>query len=327
MTTMKQIKFSEFGGSEVLKLEEVEIPMAGNAEVIIKTAAIGINFSDILRRRNTYFMPTPLPYVPGAEIAGTIVSCGDGMPPHLQVGMRVLAILPSGGGYAQYVKAHSQYCIPLPESISNESATALFVQGSSAQYMIDQVAGNIEGKLVLINGAAGGLGSILLQLAKLNGAKVIAGCGSDTKFSHNQKLGADYSINYTKDNWREIMEHEIGKPDVVFEMVGNEVYNESVKSLNDGGLIIIYGCASGIQGSIHPEYFVDHSLTQKGFNLAHTLNKDFQNWYNAQGDIIGLIAQQKVLIQHNFKYSFSEVALAHRMLEERRTEGKIVLIP
>jgi NADPH:quinone reductase len=197
---MKQVQLNQFGLPDVLKLIEIDIPQPKAGEVVIKVEAIGVNYSDTLRRRNKYFQPTPLPYVLGSEAVGQIVSVGEGVTEPYVVGTTVLAILPFGGGYSEYVSAIAQYCVPLPSYIDPKTATAIFVQGSTAQLMISQVAKDLKDKTVLINAAAGGVGSLLVQLAKMNGAKVIAASSSDEKLIVAKENGADETVNYSTAN-------------------------------------------------------------------------------------------------------------------------------
>ena len=169
---IQQVQISSYGSADVLQLTTGDIPSLQNNEVLIKVQAIGVNYSDILRRRNTYFMPTPLPYILGVEAVGIIEELGEGVSANgLAAGQRVLAILPNGGAYAEYIAADSQYCIPLPPSIDSLAATALFVQGSTAHLLIHQIAADIKGKSILVHAGAGGVGSLLIQLGKTGRSK------------------------------------------------------------------------------------------------------------------------------------------------------------
>lgn len=280
---MNQVQFTQYGSPNVLEWVEKNIPEPMPGEVLIKVDAIGVNYSDILRRKNTYFMPTPLPFVLGTEAVGNIIALGEGVADTFALGTRVLAILPSGGGYAEYVTAFAQFCVPLPPNIDANTATAIFVQGSTAQLMISELAKDLTGKTVLVNAAAGGVGSLLVQLAKMNGAKVIAASSTDEKRAFTQSLGADATINYAMPDWSEAVKASNGGHgvDLVFEMVGGDVYNESIKALAQGGHLIVYGVASGVQGNIHPEYFVDENISQSGFNLAFFIQHKMQAWQQA----------------------------------------------
>lgn len=325
--TMKLVQLDTFGAPEVLKITDREIPQAKAGEVVISVEAIGVNYSDTLRRRNQYFQATPLPYVLGSEAVGKIISVGEGVGEPFVIGTRVLAILPFGGGYAEYVSAIAQYCVPLPPDIDSKTATAIFVQGTTAQLMMSQVAKDVQGKTVLVNAAVGGVGSLLVQLAKLNGARVIAASSSDKKLEVAKTLGADIVVNYNREGWSEkLKEANHGKGvDIAFEMVGGDVYNETVKSLAQGGHLIVYGCASGVQGSIHPEYFVDENISQSGFNLAFYITTKPQVWQEALGNVIGLIAQGKLKIETQNVFPLEDVAEAHKQIEARQTTGKVVL--
>jgi NADPH:quinone reductase len=327
MQTMKQVRLHQYGSPDVLTLVDVEIPQPQAGEVVIKIEAIGVNYSDTLRRRDVYFQPTPLPYVLGSEAVGRIVSIGAGVNEPFSIGTLVLAILPFGGGYSEYVSAMAQYCVPLPPNIDSKTATAIFVQGSTAQLMISQLAKDLKDKTVLITAAAGGVGSLLVQLAKLNGAKVIAASSSDEKLKVAKANGADLTMNYSKPNWSEkVKELNNGLGvDIAFETVGGEVYNETVKALAQGGHLIIYGCASGIQGQIHPEHFVDENISQSGFNLAFYITTKMPVWQEALGTVIGLIAQGKLKIETPKTFALKDAAEAHKQIEARLTTGKVVL--
>ena len=326
--TTKHIQINAFGPAENLKLVQRKIDKIQPSEVLVKVEAAGVNFSDILRRKNTYFMPTPLPFIPGTEAVGTIISKGDKVEA-LHQGMRVLAILPAGGGYAEYTLASSQYCIPLPEHVDAKTASALFVQGSTAHLMISQLAGDIKGKTVLVHAASGGVGSLLVQLANMKGAKVIATASSESKLDSAKSLGADIGVNYTEINWPEklIEKNQGEKVDLIFEMVGGEIYTKSFEVLKGGGKMIVYGAASGEKGYIHSEHFVDEGLQLLGFNLAYFIQHRMEDWQASLGAMIELVAGGKIKVLFPNVYALADAAQAHQDIEDRKTSGKVVLIP
>jgi NADPH:quinone reductase len=328
-TTMQQVQFSHYGDPSVLDIVQVPIPAPAEGEVLIRIKASGVNFSDILRRQDRYFMPTPLPYRPGVEAVGEIVRIGSGVTAPLQKGMIVLGILPHGGAYAEFVTAPAQYCVPLPPGMDPVVATGIFVQGSTAHLMISKLAGDLQGQTVLVNAAAGGVGSLLVQLARQAGAKVIAASSSAGKLGMAKAFGADTVVNYAEKGWGDELRTltDGAGVDLAFEMVGGHVYDESIRSLKKGGKIIIYGCASGVQGNIHPEYFVDENITQVGFNLAYYIGTYPEIWQQSLGAVIGLIMQGKLRIETASKFPLDRVAEAHRKIESRETTGKVVLIP
>lgn len=326
---IKQVCFNQYGQPDVLRMVETTLPQLKAGEVRIRVTAIGVNYSDILRRKNTYFMPTPLPFVLGTEAVGVIEEVGEGVEMPYVAGARVLAILPQAGGYATHMVAHAQFCVPLPPAISDMEATAIFVQGSTAQLMISHLAGNLEGKTVLIQAAAGGVGNLLVQLARMQGATVIGAVGSAEKMKIATATGVQLAVNYAEPDWyQQVLDFTQGKGvDLIFEMVGGHIYNQSLKCLAQGGHIIVYGCASGVLGHIHPEHFVDHNITQSGFNLAFYIQHHMPAWQQALGTVISLLAQGKLKIETPHTFALADAAEAHKQMEARKTTGKVVLLP
>lgn len=327
---MRQVQLAAYGEANQLQVTETLIPVPGIGELLLKMETAGVNYADILRRRNTYFMPTPLPYVLGSEAVGRVVSIGEGVSQsQFQQDQRILAILPAGGGYADYVIANAQYCIPLPPHLDPKAATAIFVQGSTAHLILHQIAGTIEGKTVLIHAAAGGVGSLLVQLAKLAGAKVIAAASSDEKLAVARKFGADEIVNYSGTDWptKAIAANQGEKVDLILEMVGGDIYTQSFDCLKTGGTMIVYGAASGEKGIKHSEHFVDENHQLLSFNLAYFIQHKMEAWQASLGAMIGLIAEGKVKVQVDHTFPLNEVVSAHQQLESRLTTGKVVLIP
>lgn len=327
--TMRKVQFSEYGAADVLQLIHTSVPEPGPGEVLLKVEAIGVNYSDILRRKNAYFQPTPLPYTLGHEAVGIIEAVDEGVTLPFAKGARVLAILPGSGGYAEYVTGPAQYCVPLPPHVDSKTATAVFVQGTTARLLTSAASGDLSEKTVVVTAAAGGAGSLVVQLATLAGARVIAAAGNPAKFAFAKQMGAAETVDYSAPGWsKKIKELTGGKgADVVFETVGGDVYNEGVRSLATGGHLIVYGAASGVQGSVHPEYFVDNALTQTGFNLAHYIQHKTEVWQAALGEVVGLVAEGKLRIGVTETFPLADAAEAHRRIEARQTTGKVVLIP
>nr|MBA2340137.1 zinc-binding dehydrogenase [Pyrinomonadaceae bacterium] len=195
---MKAIRIHEFGGAEQLRLEEVEKPQPAADEVLIRTRVAGINYADTMLRAGTYLMKPPLPFTPGFEVAGEIEAIGVEVK-DAQIGQRVIATL-QGGGYAEYATAKSAQVIPLPDDLDFGKATALLVQGLTALGLLKSLR---AGQTVLIHAAAGGVGSLLVQLAKLKGARVIGTASTAEKLDIVKSLGADAGINYTRADWTE----------------------------------------------------------------------------------------------------------------------------
>lgn len=325
---MNQIQFTTYGNASVLQWSKTETPKPAPGEVLIKVGVAGVNYSDILRRKNTYFMPTPLPYVPGSEAIGEIVEMGEEVPQNgLQSGSRVLAILPWGGGYSEYAIAKADYCIPLPPQLDDRKAAALFVQGTTACLLVHKVVGKLVGKTVLIHAASGGVGSLLIQLAKLEGAKVIAASSSAEKLEFAQSLGADIGVDYSRSGWtNDLLEKNGGKKvDYIFEMVGGRIYEACIDVLTPGGSLVVFGAASGERGNIHSERFVDENLHLLSFNLAHFMQNRFEEWQEALGEMIRLLTEKIIQVHTPQAFPLHQAAQAHTAIESRETKGKVIL--
>lgn len=326
---MQRIVFDHFGDPSVLRSETVPMPVPGPGELLLNITCSGVNYADTLRRRDRYFMPTPLPYAPGSEAVGQVLQRGPGTPGEtFPDGQRVLAILADGGGYAEAVTAPAAHCVPLPDGMDDRSAVALFVTGSTAWLLVHDVAGPLEGRTVLVHGAAGGVGTLLVQLAVRAGAHVIAGVGSERKREHALGSGAQETVNYGREGWAQRLSEAAGpRVDVVFDMVGGKVCTESLDALVPGGRMVVFGSASGEDGLLVSERFVDRNLTLAGFNLAHYIRHRNERWREALGAMMRLVGEGHVRVPVHHAYPLSDAARAHADVENRVTTGKVVLIP
>src|SRR6202047_5406458 len=241
---MKAVQIHRFGGPEILEVVELPTPKPGAGQLLVRNRAIGINLADALTRMNRYAMTPPLPAVLGAEAAGVVEALGanvDGF----AIGQRVAAPLfanNSLGAYAEFVVIDANLAEPLPDAISFEQAAALMIQGITALYLTRQAPP--KGKSVLVNAAAGGVGSLLVQLAKRAGARtVIAGASKADKLDFVRKLGADGGVNYANAGWTEELRRltDGHGPDIIYESVGGEVTAASLAALGPQGQIVIYG--------------------------------------------------------------------------------------
>ncbi len=302
---MKQIQMAEYGSVDVLKQNETEIPVPQKGEILIKVNAVGVNYSDLLRRQNTYHMPTPLPFVLGTEAVGTVSKLGkDVLENQFPLGSKVLAILPDGGGYSEYVNASAQYCVLLPNEMDETEATAIFVQGTTAHLLMHEIAKEVNGKTMLVHASTGGVGSLLVQLGKLAGAKVVAASSSDEKLKMAKEIGADILINYTKNGWVDellkVNNHE--KVDLIFDGVGGKIFQESIKALKPNGQMIVYGASSGSLAMVHGGQIIEQNLNVQGFNLGHYIQNKMDVWQASLGTIIELIATKRILVHVPNKY-------------------------
>jgi len=315
---MKAVRIHEFGGAENLRIDEIDKPTPGADEVLIKTAAAGINFADTMLRQNKYLFSPELPFTLGFEVAGTIESVGEGVK-HLQTGQRVLATI-RGGGYAEYAVANASTVVPIPEKLDFGEATALLIQGLTAiGLLVDLKAG----QTILIHAAAGGVGTLLVQLAKRRGATVIGTASNDEKLQKVAALGADFAINYTDTDWTEQVLEATGNNgvEVIIEMVGGEVGRQNLKILAIGGTLHVYGAASGEDFQISALGVLFNMHTVKGYNLNR---EKPENLVKYTGELMALIDEDLLQISVT-EFPLEKAADAHKAIESRKTTGKVVL--
>jgi NADPH:quinone reductase len=329
---MRQIQFSRFGGPEVLEVVERPTPTPGSDQVLIRVHAIGVNFAETLMRENRYAVTPDLPAVPGTEVAGVVERVGDKVE-GLSVGRRVtVPLFATGavtGGYADHVVADAALVVPLPDNISFEAAMALMIQGLTALYLVQQIPP--KGKVVFVSAAAGGVGSLLIQLAKIAGARaVIAAASSNAKLDLARALGADHGVDYTRPGWDEAVRAASGGlgPDIIYESVGGDVTKTCLKMLATGGEIVVYGALNIQSFSLGiPELvnliFKNQSLT--GFALPTLLTSN--GLTSGLSKLFGLAGSGVLKVQIGGMFALEDASLAHKAMEARSTTGKLVLVP
>jgi len=335
---MQAVRAKSFGTPDVLVLEEVPVPRPGPGQMLIKVESAAVNFSDVKRRRNdTYPFPTTLPYIPGGEVAGTVETLGDGVEGP-QVGTPVFALVGADGstGYAQYALANASGVIPIPPGLGADVASGLVIAGSTAVLVLKEAARLQAGESVLVQGAAGGVGSYAVQVAKLLGAgTVIGAAGSPGKREAVLALGADHAVDYTEMDWPgRVLELTDGRGvDVVLEMAGGASFEQGLSCLAPFGRVVVYGSSSGEPLQMGPEkiqaLFYDPSPNQSlvAFNLGLWFTMRPEAAVGALQTLIGYVASGQVEVPIGHVLPLSQAAEAHRMIEERRTTGKIVLKP
>lgn len=334
---MKAVQFQQYGTPEVLNYVSVDVPTPGVGEILIKVESAAVNYSDVARRSNApYPFPTPLPFTPGNEVAGIVEALGEGVagPP---VGTPVFALVGNGSnGYAQYAVTRAGQVIPIPAGLSPDQASALPVAGTSAVLILKEIAHLQPGETILIQGAAGGLGSYAVQIAKLMGAGTIIGAtSSQEKFQTVLDLGADHAVDYIQPDWAgRVRELTDGRGvDVVLEMSGGKVFAQGLSCLAPFGRLVVYGAASREPLQFDDEsifrFFYNPSLNQSihVFNLGLWFGMRPQAAAKAMGDLIGFAASGQLKVNVNHILPLSKAAEAHRMMEARETTGKIVLKP
>ena len=315
---MKAIRVNELGGADKLSLEDVEKPIPKADEVLIKVAAAGINYADTMMRSGNYLTKPDLPLTLGYEAAGTIESLGENVT-NLKVGQRVLATT-SSGGYAEFATANAKAVIPIPGELGFSESTALLVQGLTALGLLNETK---SGDSILIHAAAGGVGTLLVQLAKHKGLKVLGTASSEQKLQLVADLGADYAINYSEDDWTdEVLKATDGKGvDWIIEMVGGDIVAKNLKVLATHGTMWVYGSASGEDFKVSVLSLMHKNHTVRGYWL---MNESVENRIKFTKELLGHLDAGRLKIQVT-EFPFEKVKDAHDAIENRKTTGKVVL--
>lgn len=323
---MKAITLEEYGGPDVLQLVDIEKPIIGDREVLVEVKAIGVNFADVARRKGEYVVPTPLPFSPGAEVAGIITEVGKDVK-RFKAGMRVVSLIESAG-YAEYVTIHEMSLSAIPDGVDFTNAVALPLQGQTAYHILKTMGRLQKGESVLVHAAAGGVGAISVQLAKLFGAgKVIATASSDEKLAHAKEMGADHLINYTEEGWElKVRELTGGKGvDVALEMVGGDIFRNTLKCLAPFGRVVVFGGASGEPAKMNAGQLMRRNQSVIGFFLPQIM-KNYEMYQASLKELLELIESGDLKLTIGGAYPLEEAAEVHRLLEGRKTMGKLVLL-
>ncbi|RFU63489.1 quinone oxidoreductase family protein [Peribacillus glennii] len=322
---MKAIQLKEYGGPEVLNKIEIDKPVPKGHEVLIEVHSVGVNYADTARRQGQYVVPTPLPFIPGAEIAGVVTEVGDKVT-RIKPGTRIVSLIESGG-YSEYALANEFSVIPLPDNVDFHQAAALPLQGLSAYHVLKTMGRLEPGETVLIHAAAGGVGTIAVQLAKIFGAgKVIATASSSEKLELARDMGADVLIDYTMDGWeKEVLDATAGKgADVALEMAGGDVFNKTLKCLATFGRLVVFGNASGEQVEFNPTLLMRRNQSVIGFFLPQIMKKPDLLLPSIQ-ELFTYVAEGKLKLTIGGVYPLEEAANVHTLLQGRQTKGKLIL--
>jgi len=315
---MRAIQMTEFGGPEVLELAELPLPEPAPGEVLIRVRRAGLNFADTHTRTNSYVQKATLPLVPGGEVAGVREDTGE----------RVVALVGSGG-YAEYATAPESHSFPIPDGLDDGAALAMVVQGTTAWHLYRTAGRVAEGESVVVHGAAGGVGSLAVQLGSPLGAgRVIATASSEQKRALALELGADAAIDPTPEGLTErLLAANAGQPvDVVFEMSGGEVFDASYRALAPFGRIVAYGIATSEPNRVSTGSLLRHSRAVVGFYLFHCLERPAM-FAQALEDLFerALRGELQAIVGHT--YRLEDAAQAQIDLRARRTTGKLLLDP
>lgn len=320
---MKAVRHHRFGPPDVLVLEEVPDPAPGPGQLLVQVAAAGVNFADVLMRGEAgptaRFRPQiALPATPGIEVAGTVLAAGPDTDTVL-VGRRVTAFIPNGG-YAELATVPAAGAVPVPDGLDDNRALALLSQGATAVGVID-AAGLTAADTVLVEAAGGGIGSLLVQLAKRAGATVVAAASNERKLDLARKLGADRVVDYSQPGWAE----QAGPVTVVLETVGGRTAAEAFQLLAGrlGTRMVMYGFASGEPADISMGDVFSVGATVIPFSLGR--NPQLLPDLNRRALDLGTSGRLEPVIGDVLP--LAEAAAAHRAFEDRTAIGKIVLTP
>jgi NADPH2:quinone reductase len=315
---MRAIQMREFGGPEVLELVELPTPVAGEGEVLVEVNRAGLNFADTHQRTNSYLAKATLPLIPGTEVAGV----------RTDTGARVVALCGTGG-YAEYALAPEALTFPIPDGIDDATALAILLQGLTAWHLYRTCARIAPGESVVVHAAAGGVGSLAVQLGKPLGAgRVIATASTEEKRALALELGADAAIDVDPEGMTErIVEANGGrKVDAVFEMSGGAVFDASLDALAPFGRMVAYGIASGEQNEVRTGALMRKSRAVVGFWLMHCLGRP-EMVEDALADLFARAVRGELRAVVGATYALADAAQAQVDLAERRTTGKVLLDP
>ncbi|MFT3759368.1 quinone oxidoreductase family protein [Thauera sp.] len=320
------IRFHRTGGPEVLEWEEVPLPAPGPGEVQIRHHAVGLNFIDTYHRSGLY--PLSLPSGLGLEAAGVVEAVGEGVA-ELKAGDRVAYTSGPLGAYAEARNIEARHLVWLPEAISFEQGAAMMLQGLTAHYLLHSTYQVKAGETILVHAAAGGVGSILVQWAKLLGATVIGTVGNDDKAAKARALGCDHVIVYSRERFAERVRELTGGTGVaaVYDSVGRDTFLDSISCLQRRGMMVSFGNATG------PVSPFDCGLLARSGSVYVTRPALFdyigtrEELESRSAALFELVAAGKLHVAVNQRYALKDAAKAHLDLEARLTTGSTVLMP
>jgi NADPH2:quinone reductase len=316
---MRAIQITEFGGPEVLNVTELPEPSAGPGHLLVDVSRAGVNYADTHQAENSYLSASTLPMVPGGEVVGTTAD-----------GRRVVALVGTGG-YAEQAVAPEALAWDVPDAIDDVTALGMVIQGASAWVLLRRSAHLAPGESVVVHAAAGGVGTLAVQLAKAWGAgRVIATASSKQKRDLALDLGADVAIDANEPELKDALIDANGgrRVDIVLEMTGGTVTDQSLRALAPFGRLAFYGMASRKDPSpVRPATLMADSTTISGMWLAHVFQLPGDVMRTALDELFGLAAGGRLRVIGGGEYGLSEARRAHEDMRARRTTGKLVLDP
>ena len=313
---MKAIQLQQFGGPEEMEYLDLPDPEPGEGEVLVEVSRVGVNFAHTHATRNDYLAEQKLPLVPGAEVSGRTAD-----------GRRVAALLGSGG-YAQKVAVPEANLVPLPDEVGDDQAAAILLQGLTALALVERCARLEPGETVVIEAAAGGTGTLAVQLAKRAGARVIGIASSEEKRALVEELGADATVDTNAPELGAAIREANGgaRVDAVLHMSGGDAFDQELGVLAPLGRMVVFGIAARVQREVSTEALLRGSKTVVGFWLIHLLARP-ELVAPMIGELLSALARNELTATIGEVYPLSEAARAHEDLTARRTTGKLLLDP
>ena len=322
---MKAVRVHEVGGPEVMRYEDIPLVEPGQGEVRVKIEAAGVNFIDIYHRTGLYALPAP--FTLGLEAAGIVDAVGPGVT-GFSPGDRV-AYSSQQGAYADYAVVPEAKLVPVPEDLDLHLAAAAILQGMTAHYLTRSTYPLKAGDIALVHAAAGGVGLVLVQMAKQLGATVIGTVSTEEKARQAREAGADHVILYSQTDFEAETKRLTGGKgvDVVYDSVGQATFEKSLNLLKMRGMMVLFGQSSGPVAPFNPGILANKgSLFLTRPLIFHYIAEREDLLWRAR-DLFGALAAKKLKIHIDRKLPLAEAGQAHRLLAERQTMGKLVLIP
>lgn len=322
---MKAIQVARTGGPEVLCYKDVPNPDPGPGEVLVKIDAIGLNYIDTYHRTGLY--PLDLPFIPGLEAAGTVAALGTDATDFRLGDLVAYAGVPDS--YAELVAAPQERLVRLPDGVDAVAGAAAMLQGMTSHYLVHSTCNVLEGDTVLIHAAAGGVGLILVQMAKMRGARVIGTVSTEEKAQLARGAGADEIIRYTEQDFEaEVNRLTDGRGvHVAYDSVGKTTWEKSMNCLSPRGYLVLFGNASGPVPPVDPLLLsrLGSIFMTRPTLVDYTANREELEL--RAGDVLGWIQTGKLKLRIDRTLPLADAREAHRLLEGRRTTGKVLLIP
>lgn len=324
---MRAIRFHQLGGPDVLRLEDVPDPQPAPGEAVLAVRAVGVNWADTHFRTGTYFIKPQFPQIAGMEGAGEIVALGEGTE-GLAIGDRVMAL--GANAYAEKMIVKPLYCYPMPRDLDFVRAAALPVQGITAHHVLSLCGRLAKGESVLVHAAAGGVGTLAVQLAKSMGAARVIGTASPEKLDLVRSLGADVAIDARAADWADQVKNATERKgvDVILEMIGGtDHYRKNLSVLAHLGRMIVYGAASNdMKGTIDAVPLMGKNQSIIGYYMTSLLRRR-DLCAPALDDLAARVVRGDVKVIIGRQARLDEAADVHRAIESRATTGKVVLVP